>query len=85
MYIGVMDCIGIDLELVGLQNAWEAMSSMRQLRGFCFDFGKYPVSKNTLCFSFEHHDYNSKNITHILYYSNNYLLYIQHYHIFYQK
>ena len=32
------------------------------LRQFYFDFAEYPVSKNGLSFSFEHHDYNSTNI-----------------------
>ena len=79
------DCIRSDLEMVGLQKVWEGKCLKVLLRQFYFDFRKYHVSKNTLCFSFEHHDYNSKNITHILYYSNNYLLYTPHYHIFYQK
>ena len=64
-----------DLELVGLQQVLEGKCLKAVLRQFYFDFSKYHVNKDGLCFSFEHYDYNSKNIIHIIYYSNNYLLY----------
>ena len=48
-----------DGEVVG---SVESIRGKAVLRGFYFDFAEYPVSKNGLSFSFEHHDYNSTNI-----------------------